>query len=120
MTVVLGNVFVADAIIGRASPPCGNLNATGGGKHGNDNFDFKKLEEWDLCGKSACCYNMTLPDSAYLKWGTTIKGEEKSTTWEKKLKLPPYPPRKWNERYRVSFAIAYEDCVWVKIEAVPK
>lgn len=112
-TVVNGRVYVTETQIGKCSPPCGFLSSHGG-KLSNEEYDFTKLKDRDLCGKSACCYHMEPPDSAFLGWGSEFDGE----SYDKRIKLPPYPKLKFGERYRISFSIAYKDCVYCKIEAV--
>jgi len=112
-TIVNGEVFVAEAIVGDAYAPCGMLSA-GGGTKSNSEFDFDKLP--DLCGSIASGYRMELPDSAFISWSSS-KGPYEG--YRKRLSLPPFPPIRRDEKYRIGFCIGYQDCVYVRIETIP-
>lgn len=114
-TIVNGRVYVTETQIGEKHAPCGFLSSVNG-PLSNEEYDFERLEIMDLCGSTACCYYMEPPDSAYIRWGNELDGK----SYEKRIKLPSYPKRKFGERYRISFAIAYQDCVYCRIETVKK
>ena len=110
-TIVNGTVFL-EAKVGDAHLMPGILTSFGG-PLSNDEYDFSRFDTMDLCGKMFSGYSMTHPDSAFLSWGSSV---DKKTTYEKRIKLPPYPKKKRSAKYRVSFAIAYQDCVYCKID----
>lgn len=119
-TMVNGRVAVS-ATVGNTYVPCGYLSAFGG-QETNEGYDFEK--DTEICGASACCYTMEIPDSAFFEWGFRQEGhaarDDLVEHYKKRIKLPDFPKRKWNERYRVSFVIAYQDCVYCRIETVEK
>ena len=117
-TMVNGTVFISTSI-GNTRIPCGFLSS-GGGLETNEGYDFEK--EMGSCGKSASGYVMEIPDSAFLEWGFRheryINCDDSVKHYKKRFKLPGFPPKKWNERYRIYFVIAYQDCVHCEIETV--
>lgn len=117
-TMVNGSIDVS-AIIGDVQVPCGALSS-GGVPETNEGYDFEK--EMDYCGKSASGYVMEIPDSAFLDWGFQKEGTSIDSVkhYKKRFKLPDFPKKKWDERYRIYFVIAYQDCVHCMIETIKK
>ncbi len=115
-TMVNGTVAV-NCQIDSLFVPCGVMSAVGT-PLSNEEIDFDALKHW--CGKSASGYNMLPPDSAFLDWSYLPVGKESVSGnvqfFKKRLKLPPFPRRTRGESYRVSFMIAYQDSVLVRIE----
>jgi hypothetical protein len=116
-SIVFGTIAVTTAQIGNADVPCGILSATCDGcdssQANSREYNFEK--DSNLCGSIADGYKIKLPDSAYLAWG----GDPEGKSYQKRIKLPPFPPLKSNQKYQIGFGIGYQDCVYVRIKTVP-
>jgi hypothetical protein len=119
-TMVNGEV-VLGVSIDDTQVPCGVLGSTGG-QWKNEGYDFERKTRY--CGASASGYKMEIPDSAFLDWSFQQEGyvarKDLIEYYKKRIKLPEFPKKKWYEIYRVYFVIAYQDCVYCKIESVEK
>lgn len=120
-TIVNGTVDVGTAIIGHAHVPCGFLT-TYNGPESNGAYDLEN--DSTLCGKSATSYQISPTDSAYFGWTVEYEGHAaRPDLWEryeKKIALPPFPRIDPAYKYQVSFVIGYQDCVYCRIDPVPR
>ena len=70
---------------------------------------------------NACCYESQKPLTVKVNWSVTPLDNPDSTAhYEKKLIIDDFPKKHYFERYKVSFVIGYQDCVFVKIESIDK